>query len=320
MTGQLNLFDQSPKPPKSQTDRAQELDVIALNKDQFGAKLPDLIPDSALLALNRGYGVRPIHVGRILSLLLEQKETGQAITRDEIAEKLSMTWAATQGTMNVMRRAELVDSQTRITPFGEIVLSNSPYLDNVGLLYLFHYLLGSNALLVLWSNLFNSVLQDSESITIQQASEAFRVLEGRWSAKTIHAKTRHELGGIFKTYADDLLEPLKIVAKSDVGIYHSFSDTVTIPALIWLSTVLVYRDRYYPGAASLEIPLIAHAHYSPGRILRQNEASVRRALDVLHNAGLLTVETRSGLDQVRFKREHTWLSAADLHLQGDILA
>ena len=317
MTGQLSLFDQPTKPDKPQNDPVQELDAITINKDQPGAKLPDLVPDSALLALNRGYGVRPVHVGRILGLLLEQKETGQSITRDEIAEKLSMTWAAMQGTMNVMRRAELVDSQTRITPFGELVLSSSPYLDNPGLLWLLHYLLGSNALLVLWSNLFNLVLQDREEITIQHASETFRVLEGRWSAKTIHEKTRHELGGIFKTYTEDLLEPLKIVAKSDFGVYQSFWDTVTIPALIWLSTVLIYRDRYYPGSSSLEIPLMTRAHYSPGRILRQNEASVRRALDVLHNAGLLTVETRSGLDQVRFKREITWLRAITHHLRGE---
>jgi len=51
--------------------------------------------------------------------------------------------------------------------------------------------------------------------------------------------------------------------------------------------------------------------------LRQNEATVRRVLDELHNAGLLTVETRSGLDQVRFKREFTWLSAAARHLRGE---
>jgi hypothetical protein len=317
MTGQLRLFDQTPKPDKPQNNPVQELQVIALNKDQPGAKLPDLVPAGALLALNRGYGARPVHVGRILGLLLEQKETSQAITRDEIAEKLSMTWASMQGTINVMRKSELVDSQTRITSFGELVLSSSPYLDNSGLLWLLHYLLGSNALLVLWSNLFNLVLLDHEEITIQQASEAFRILEGRWSAKTIHEKTRHELGGIFKTYTEDLLEPLKIVAKSDVGIYHSFWDTVTIPALIWLSAVLIYRDRYYPGSSALEIPLIARAHYSPGRILRQNEASVRQALDTLHNAGVLTVETRSGLDQVRFKREHTWLSAAAQHLRGE---
>ena len=71
----------------------------------------------------------------------------------------------------------------------------------------------------------------------------------------------------------------------------------------------------HPGAAWLEVALISRAHFSPGRILRRNEAAVRRALDDLHSAGLLTVETRLGLDQIRFKREHTWLSAVAHHLK-----
>ena len=72
-----------------------------------------------------------------------------------------------------------------------------------------------------------------------------------------------------------------------------------------------------PGASSLEVPLLTHANYSPGRILRQNEVAARQAMDELHNAGQLTVETRSGLDQVRFKREKNWLSTIAEYLQGD---
>ena len=78
----------------------------------------------------------------------------------------------------------------------------------------------------------------------------------------------------------------------------------------------MYRDRYYPRAASLEVPLITRANYSPGRVLRQNEVAIRRRLDELHNAGLLAIETRSGLDQVRFKRDMTWLLAIAKFLQG----
>lgn len=317
MTGQLSLFDKPSRPYSPQNDPLQELESIDLHKDQPDLRLPDLVPAGALLALNRGYGVRSVHVGRILGLLLEQKKSGQSITRDEISEQLSMTWAAAQGTMNVMRRMELVDSQTRITPFGELVLFSSPYLDNLGLLWLLHYLLASNALLVLWSNLFNLALLEHEEITIHQASEAFHVLEGRWSGKTVREKSRHELGGIFKSYTEDLLEPLKILSKSEIGVYQGNWDTGILPPWIWLSVLLVYRDRYYPGASALEIPLLVRANYSPRRILRQSEASLRRALDGLHNAGLLGIETRSGLDQVRFKREHTWISAAARHLQGE---
>ena len=317
MNNQLGLFDRAPEPEPTRIELIQELGAIVLDKDKPGAGLQDLVPPGAVFALTRGYGIRAVHVGRILGLLAERENTGAPITRDEITDHLSMTWAALQGTMNVLRRVSLVDSRNRITPFGKLAFAASPYFDDPGLLWLLHYLVASSALLVLWSNLFNLALREREEITIHQAAEMFGVLEGRWSAQTVHEKARNEFGGIFKTYTEDLFEPLKVLLKSDTGLYYSSPDTATIPPLIWLSTLLIYRERYYPGAASLEIPLIVRGHYSPGRILRQKEVSVRWALDTLHDAGLLTVETRSGLDQVRFKREHTWLSAAALHLQGE---
>lgn len=317
MSDQLSLFDQLEEADSFDLPLIQELEPIPLNKDLPTVQLPDLVPEGALFALNRGYSADSVHIGRILRLVSDQRHAGEPITREGVAEQLGMTWAASQGTMNVMRRAELLDSQTQATPFGELALATSPYLDDLGLLWLLHYILASNALLVLWSNVFNLVFFERQEATIQEASETFRVLEGRWSAKTIHEKARNELGGIVKTYTDDLFRSLGILVKSEVGVYQSLSNTANIPPLIWLSAVLVYRDRYYSGAASLEVPLIVRGHFAPGRIFRQNEVAVRQALDALHNAGLLTVETRSGLDQVRFKRDPTWLSAIAQHLSED---
>jgi hypothetical protein len=95
----------------------------------------------------------------------------------------------------------------------------------------------------------------------------------------------------------------------DKGHYLLITDAFDIHPLIWLSSILAYRDRYYPGVASLESHLLVDAHFSPGRIFHQKEEMVRQALDKLHNSGFITVETRLGLDQVRFKREITWISA-----------
>jgi len=320
MTGQLSLFDQPPKPDKHQNEIVQELSAIELNKDQPGAKLLDLIPDGAVLEVTKHYETREVHVSRILGLLEDHRETGHAFSREEIGQRLSMTKAQAEGTASVMRRLELIDSKNQITPWGSLVRARSPYLDDLGLLWLLHYLLASNAQLVLWSNLFNLILFEQDEVSIQEITEFFRVLQGRWSEKSLNDKLPLEVNSIFNSYTQALFSRLGLIQKIEKGSYFGFKNTGVIPDLIWLSAILIYRDRYYTGAASLEIPLITKAHYSPGRILRQNEVSVRKALDALHNAGLLTVETRSGLDQVRFKREHTWISAAARHLQGEQLA
>jgi len=316
MSSQLNLFDYEPRDHDKLDTIEQVIEPVSLNKDLVGSTLTDLIPDGVILELNRRYETRSVHVGRILDLLKRKRAGGKTVTREEVGQLLSMTWASVRGTLNVMRRMGLVDPQIRITPFGDLVVTHSPYLDDQGLLWLLHFLLASNAQLVLWSNLFNIVLVSEDEIALQEASRAFQPLMGRWSENSINKKVPKELTAILKTYSDAMFSPLRLITKEDKGNYLVHSNTASVPALVWLSIILVYRDRYYPGAASLEAPLITRADYSPGRILRQNEITVRRVLDELHNAGLLAVETRSGLDQVRFKRGLTWLSVISRFLQG----
>jgi len=315
MTDQLSLFDRRPESRAPEPPFEQELEPIPINKDAGGGSLVDLIPDDALLALNRGYPIRASHVSRILRAAQERRAEKEPIKRDDLAVELSISWARIQGTINVMRKAELLKPKNAPTPLGNLVLAHSPHLDDVGLLWFLHFLLASNALLVLWSHLFNQALAGRDEIAIADVTAQYTALTGRWSTKTLEDKAPNELGGIIRTYSDEMFAPLELLGRHGVGAYDAPRDTGVIPPFMWLACLVVYRDRYYPGAASLETPLIVDAHFSPGRILRQREAAVRRALDELHNAGLLAVETRSGLDQVRFRRETTWLSAVQRYFE-----
>jgi len=309
MNDQLSLFDQRPPPQKSEVPLEQQLEPIPINKDIRGNTLASLVPQGALLELNRGYATRASYAGRILRLFQERTLRGQPFKRDDVAVELSIAAARFAGTVGVMRRAELIGHKSAPTALGNLVLTYSPYLDDTGLLWLLHFLLASDACLVLWSHLFNQALLSANGIIIAGVASQHASLAGRWSQRTLEEKAPKEIGGIIRTYSDEMFAPLGLLVRQDVGTYDVHSNTGMIPPLIWLACVLVYRDRYYPGAPSLEVPLIVDANFSPGRLLRQKEAAVRKALDELHNAGLLTVETRSGLDQVRFKRDITWLSA-----------
>jgi hypothetical protein len=312
---QPNLFNDPPKLQKPEV-WDQAIEAISLQKDLPHAKLLDLVPDSALLALTRQYGVQAMHITKILNFLYKKSADGQEINREEISSELAITYARTQGTLNVIRKLELITPHNKLTQFGQLVLSTCPYLDNLGLLWLFHFSLGSNANLVLWSHLFNGIFHKKEEISIQDITQELSVLSGKWSENSLKEKVPGESSGIIKAYTEGFLKPLRLISKLDYGKYDCASNTSSIPSLIWLSATLVYRDQYYPGAPSLEIPLIVEGNFSPGRIFRQNQVSMRNALDELHNLGFLTVETRSGLDQVRFKRDVTWLSAVALYLKG----
>lgn len=315
MPSQPNLFDPDhlPKPGP----RKQVIESIKIHKDTPGITLQEIIPEKAALEVVKHYEPRSMYIGRFLSELETINSTGKAVSRSEIGRNMGLNEALSKGIFSGMGYMLLVDNRTHITPLGELVKAKSPYLDNQGLLWFLHYLLGSNAQLVLWSNLFDFVFFQKDEVSNQEILDTFRVLQGRWSEKTIKDKLPMEANAILKTYTEALFAPLGLVSKEDKAHYNSYWNTAKIPPFIWLATLLVYRDRYYPGASSLEIPLLINSHYSPGRILRQKEAPVRQAMDMLHNSGLLTVEARSGLDQVRFKRESTWLSALERYLGGE---
>ena len=319
MSGQMKMVDDKSSPNKRE-NITQELDVISIQKDIAGANLADLVPEDALLALTRGYSIQSGHISRILQLSYEKHSRGELIRRDDIAEELAVSWARVQGTINVMRRAALLRPKNALTLLGESVLQHSPFLDNVGVLWLLHYFVASDANLVLWSHLFNNLERTELAFTINDISDEYRFLEGRWSETTLKDKVPKEIGGILRCYTEEFLTQIGLISLISTGKYFVNSNTGIIPPLVWLSAILVYRDRYYPEVPSLETHLLINANFSPGRLFKQSEAAVRRALDELHNAGLLTVEARSGLDQIRFKREISWLSAIKEYLQGEIVS
>jgi hypothetical protein len=307
MTIQPPLFnpDNPPKPAPPE----QVIEPIDIHKDAPGLTLQDLIPEGAVLEVIKHYEPRAMHIGRFLAGLEKINPQGTRVSRSEIGSQLGVNEALAEGTFNAMRFMLLVDTRTHLTPFGNMVKERAPYLDNKGLLWFLHYLLASNAQLVLWSNSFNFIFTQQDDVSNTDILDTFRVLQGRWSETTINKKIRSETAAILKTYTESLFSPLGLVIKKGHALYGGYWNTANIPPLIWLASILVYRDRYYPGAVSLEIPLLVNSHYSPGRILRQEETFIRQALDELHNLGLLTSETRFGLDQVRFKRDVTWISA-----------
>jgi len=316
MTSQISLFDHESERRTRENPPDQKLEAIVIPKDLPGARLPDLLPADAQLTLTKNYGVRADVLSRILRILAEKEAAGETVTRDEIGAELAIPSERRQGAFMVARRAELLTAENRLTPFAQLVVRHQPYLLDSGLLCVFHYLLASNANLVIWSHLFNSIFIEHDDIEPNHAQTLFAALSDRWTQNTIRDKARRELGGILRTYADEWFKPLGLITRIAKGHYSPNSNSVHVPSLVWYSTLLIYRDRYYSNAPSLETRLILNAPFSPGRILRQSEAAVRRGLDELHNAGLLTVETRSGLDQVRFKSSFTWLSAVAGYLQG----
>ena len=256
-------------------------------------------------------------MGRLLQELDVRSSSGQVakVNRQELSSQLTIPSERLVSMFTFGRKAELVTATNQLTVLGKIILDNDPYFLNPGIVWFLHYLMASNPNLIFWSRLFNDVFYKEAEATPTQLLPFFLDTMGNKTERVFIKNTSNEIGAILRTYADDLFKPLGILIRLDAGRYTVITDEFLIPSPIWLASILVYRDRFYPGAASLETNLLIDAHFSPGRLFRQSEDVVRKALDTLHNQGLITLETRLGLDQVRFKREITWISAIERYFE-----
>ncbi len=317
MTGQLLLFDDSHPDPRPPEMSEQALEPIPLDVSNRSASFKELLPENAIIEFTKNYPVNGNLLGRLLRALDEAKKQEKEIGREELASKLTIPWANTKGLLTFAQKNGLITKKNLLTPFGNLVSMQDPYFLNAGLLWFLHYLVSSNAIVVIWSRVFDDIflVRDEYDSSDAKSLNAFDDVRGSWSEETLNTKAKDELRTVLQSYTEGIFKPLGLVLKTDTKNYAFITDHFSIPPYIWLASLLAYRDRYYPGAATLETRLLVDAHFSPGRLFRQNEQWVRAALDDLHGRGLLTVETRLGLDQVRFKSGITWLSAVARHFQ-----
>ncbi len=313
MPEQLPLFDQNKPPLRKSKPPEQFLDPIAIDKDH-AAKPSDLLPPDAQFRLTNNYALSGALTGRLLRALSDE-QTARTHTQIEFATILTIPEGRITNLFNLVRKLELVSAQTKLTPFGNLILTSDPFLLNPGSLWFLHYLISSNAKLIIWSRLFNYVFLKSETVGPSDISTYYSDAKAGMSDYIFNWNGAKELGATLRSYTDEIFKSIGLVIRIEKGKYSAITDEFPIPPLVWLASILAYRDRYYPKVATLETHLIVDANFCPGRLFRQKEGEVRRILDILHNMGLLTEENRLGLDQVRFKTDTTWLSAITQYFQ-----
>ena len=117
-----------------------------------------------------------------------------------------------------------------------------------------------------------------------------------------------ELQAFFRSYTDYRFSRLRYLVLADGG-YRLADRPAPVPEDVLLALALRYRDRTWPGSTGLEIPDLCRGDNSPGRLLNLGESVLRESLESLHRRGLVGIESRANLDQIRFRPE---LSSLDV--------
>ena len=301
---QQNLWDS-----KSQNLEQEIQPVLAASDGSTPDTWPGGVHPDAQLEVTSGFHLHPDKFGRVLYYLANEHKPGSIYW--QLMEATGMSRTQIQAFIQYATKMQLlIPRKLDPTPLAYLILDYDKFFDHSGTLWLLHYLVASDPLLLVWNYMCNSVLPVVAEISLDEATEQFSPFIGRWSERSIRRNVRgKELHSFFANYTQEMFAGLNYLTETQKKVYTVQRNVALVPAAILLATALIHRDRFHPGASGVEISSLIYNDNSPGRLMRQCEVYIRHSLDELHETGLLTIESKSNLDQVRFKRDLTWLDA-----------
>lgn len=252
------------------------------------------------LQLTNGYFVDFGQIGRLLAVAV-QHQTEARIPTDVYTDALGIAERRVENIGSLCAALGLLrPSVLTATPMGKLINQFDPYLDNLGTLWLLHYVISSDDRYVVWNRLVNRVIPENERISTAIARRYFDDLVQYYSASTMDKHLRKEISSVWNAYTEQAFAHLDYVRTSSEVIYIRGARE-PVPPRIFLAAVLLYCERYAPRVATLDVPVLAGAPNSPGRVFALTDRQVRDLLDAVQVTGGLYVESRADLDQVRFR-------------------
>ena len=268
-----------------------------------------------VLEFTRGFYVHFDQISRVLSLVASdpdrsrfyRAELAEATGLSEIQAGIQVKIAAAMGL--------LAPIGYRLTDYGRLVNDHDLFFEDNGTLWVCHYALSAAPRRLLWNHLVNCLLPTGQPYSASDVRETLVCLTETHSARSLQRKVLKEVRSIFNAYADQSFRYLHYLHQTGAGAYALTDSPAPVPPGAFLAILLIYRDRFQPGASGLEAPTVCTADHSPGRLLHLGEARVRALLNELHEAGRLTIEAQANLDQVRFRPGQTWVEAMQAYYE-----
>ena len=258
------------------------------------------------LQLTKGFFVDLGQIARLLAYAVEHQDEGR-LPPDIYVTSLGISASRAENLSSLAAAFELIRSVV-LTPteLGMVVHRYDPFLDNLGTLWLLHYLVSSNERYVVWNRLVNQVIPENDRFSTAIARPYFDDLSQFYSESSMNKHLRKEMGSVWNTYTEQALRYLNYIRAESDQVYVR-GDPEPVPPQVFCAAALSYRDRFAPKVVTLDVSLLAKAAISPGRVFGLTEGLVRDLLEEVKRLGYLYVETRADLDQVRFREDDDFL-------------
>lgn len=222
----------------------------------------------------------------------------------DVAEITSYNESKTKILLNFLVESGMTAKRNfKVTVLGETVHKGDGFLENIGTIWLIHYFISSQKKLVIWNRLFNNIL-DEQPKDREKIFSYYTDLKDHISDYTYERNVRKEIKMVMDVYITERFSMLDLIHYDDNGYCQNRNGSV--PELILLAAIIHFRDKYYPGSTAIDLNDICYSDNSPGRIFFLDERFLRNKLESLKNKGLIGLESRADLDQVRLNSDWTF--------------
>lgn len=222
-------------------------------------------------------------------------------------------WLQATGITEELRGEKGKRIQNVTKGFGEIILENDPYFENLGTIYLLHYKLASNKhLATAWNLFFNKI----KSCEMTKASMFERLKQEILNINPTYEISQKSLmddcNCIIKTYyadksdfknpEDNMISPFSDLGLIKKTLNKSKEEVIikTIPSrkkLDRLIVLYVIIDNMGKNTSTTINALIEDEN-NIGKIFNLDKNTVNHYVDILENEGYITVNRTSGLNTI----------------------
>jgi len=255
---------------------------------------------------------------RFSQLLMASAEIGAERSRIPVqilADAIGTVHRKAENYVSMAKALGLLAPRTLVpSPLGRLIAQYDHYFDNTGLLWLLHYHIGAEPRHFVWNRFVNRVVPENRIFDRQIVLDYFGDLGEYFGGKDAPSHLSHEVTTVLDAYTNQQFSRLGYIRERSDGQY-GWGNCDPIPSLIVLAAMLLYRDRFMPGATSLEFSHLVGAPNSVGRVFNLTEAEVRRLAEELRSMGTLYIESRADLDQVRFRNNYTVVEVVEQYFQ-----
>ena len=255
-----------------------------------------------------------MYFDQITSVFKTRYETDGNIDLDQLSSITGLNRRKARLILNFL--ADIGLSQKRTlngTILGEIVFHYDEFLQQEATLWILHYLQSTNGYLIIWNRVMN-YLNGVDHVTREDLLTLFEDLKDTISDYSYKHHIGKEIRIILDAYTNQRFAKLNVLEESS-GIYM-INRNPDVPELIMLCAIVMYRDAHYPGATALNIEEVCRANNSPGTVFILDDHIVRRKLENLKNRGIINIESKGDLDQIRFREELKFDAILEKYYQG----